>query len=91
VRLSLTLPIICRSRPSDYPGATSKLPLEHRAAETWSNFFVDRLNISIQRGRLDSVFDAALGMLGAISGLSLMFYGSWYYRARRDHSGNFVR
>jgi len=35
-----------------------------------------RLNISIQRGRLDALFNAMLGGLGGISSLVLTFYGA---------------
>jgi ABC-type bacteriocin/lantibiotic exporter with double-glycine peptidase domain len=51
--------------------------LEHRAAENWSNVFVDGLNISIKRGRLDAIFDAMLSLLGMVSSLALMFYGAY--------------
>jgi ABC-type bacteriocin/lantibiotic exporter with double-glycine peptidase domain len=51
--------------------------LEHRAAENWSNFFVDGLNISIKRGQLDAVFNVLLGLLGTISTLTMMFYGMY--------------
>ncbi len=51
--------------------------LEHRAAENWSNVFVDGLNISIKRARLDAIFNALLGMLGTLSTLALMFYGAY--------------
>jgi ABC-type bacteriocin/lantibiotic exporter with double-glycine peptidase domain len=51
--------------------------LEHRAAEKWSNVFVDGLNISIRRGRLEAVFSALLSLLGTVSTLVLMFYGSF--------------
>jgi ABC-type bacteriocin/lantibiotic exporter with double-glycine peptidase domain len=51
--------------------------LEHRAAENWSNVFVDGLNLSIKRGRLDAVFNALLSLLGLVSSLTLMFYGMY--------------
>jgi ABC-type bacteriocin/lantibiotic exporter with double-glycine peptidase domain len=49
--------------------------LEQRAAETWSNVFVDGLNISIRRGRLDAMFNVLLSLLGLINSLALSFYG----------------
>jgi len=49
--------------------------LEHLAAENWSKVFVDGLNLSIKRGRLDAVFNAVLDSLGLVSNLVLMFYG----------------
>ncbi len=51
--------------------------LEHRAAEHWSNVFVDGLNISIRRGRLDAIFSMLLGLMGTVSTLALMFYGTY--------------
>lgn len=51
--------------------------LEHRAAESWSNVFVDGLNIGIKRGKLDATFNVLLSLLGTISSLVLMFYGTY--------------
>ncbi|MBV9762786.1 MAG: peptidase domain-containing ABC transporter [Acidobacteriaceae bacterium] len=51
--------------------------LEHRAAENWSNIFIEGVNISIRRGKLDAAFAATLGLLGAATTLALLFYGSW--------------
>jgi ABC-type bacteriocin/lantibiotic exporter with double-glycine peptidase domain len=51
--------------------------LEHRAAESWSNVFVDGLNIAIKRGKLDATFNVLLSLLGTISSLVLMFYGTY--------------
>jgi ATP-binding cassette subfamily B protein len=51
--------------------------LEHRAAENWSNVFVDGLNISIRRGRLDAIFNVLMNVLGTLSTLTLMFYGAY--------------
>jgi ABC-type bacteriocin/lantibiotic exporter with double-glycine peptidase domain len=51
--------------------------LEHRAAENWSNLFVDSLNISAQRGRLDAIFAALQNLLRAASTLAIMFYGTY--------------
>lgn len=51
--------------------------LEHRAAENWSNVFVDGLNISAARGRVDALFSTLLNLLGTLSGLGLMFYGTF--------------
>jgi ATP-binding cassette subfamily B protein len=50
--------------------------LEMQAAQDWSNVFIDGLNISIQRGRLDALFNALLAGLGGISSLVLTFYGA---------------
>jgi ABC-type bacteriocin/lantibiotic exporter with double-glycine peptidase domain len=51
--------------------------LENRAAENWSNLFVDSLNISIKRGRLDAVFSFLQGLLSTLSILAIMFYGAY--------------
>ncbi len=51
--------------------------LEHRAAENWSNLFVDSLNISVQRGRLDAIFSTLQNLLSTASTLAVMFYGTY--------------
>lgn len=51
--------------------------LEHRAAENWSNLFVEGLNISVQRGRLDATFAIAQNLLSTASTLAIMFYGTY--------------
>lgn len=51
--------------------------LEHRAAENWSNVFIDGLNISIKLGHLDAVFNVMLNVLGTATTLTLMFYGTY--------------
>jgi ABC-type bacteriocin/lantibiotic exporter with double-glycine peptidase domain len=51
--------------------------LEHRAAENWSNLFVDSLNVSVRRGRLDAVFNALQTILITASTLAVMFYGTF--------------
>lgn len=51
--------------------------LEHRAAENWANLFVDGLNVSVQRGRLDAVFNTLQNVLSTASTLAVMFYGTF--------------
>lgn len=51
--------------------------LEHRAAEHWTNLFVDGLNISIGRGRLDAAFGGLLSLLGSATPLTFLFYGTY--------------
>jgi len=51
--------------------------LEHQAAENWSNVFVEGINLSIKRGRLDAMFNVLLGSIGALSTLVMMFYGTY--------------
>jgi ATP-binding cassette subfamily B protein len=51
--------------------------LEHRAAENWSNLFIDGLNISVQRGRLDAIFTTLQNLLGTASSFAVIFYGTY--------------
>ncbi len=51
--------------------------LEHSAAENWSNLFVDGLNVSIKRGRLDAIFSLLQSLLSTVSILAIMFYGAY--------------
>jgi len=51
--------------------------LERRAAEDWSSLFVEGLNISIKRGRVDTLFNTLLSILGTLTTLILMFYGAF--------------
>lgn len=57
--------------------ALKGMGLEGNAAENWSNIFVDGLNISIKRGKLEAIFNALLSALGTVSTLILMFYGAF--------------
>ncbi|HET6843018.1 MAG TPA: peptidase domain-containing ABC transporter [Candidatus Angelobacter sp.] len=51
--------------------------LERRAAENWSNLFVDSLNISIKRGRLDAGLSFLQSLFSTGSTLGIMFYGTY--------------
>jgi ABC-type bacteriocin/lantibiotic exporter with double-glycine peptidase domain len=51
--------------------------LEHRAADNWSNLFIDGLNVSIRRSRLDATFGVFLSLLGIANTMVLMFYGAY--------------
>lgn len=51
--------------------------LEDRAAEMFSNVFIEGVNISIRRGRLDAMFNAMLSALGMVSAFCLMFCGTY--------------
>lgn len=51
--------------------------LEQRAAEHWTNLFVEGLNISIRRGRLDAAFGGILSLLGSATTLTFLFYGTY--------------
>lgn len=51
--------------------------MEHRVAENWSNVFVNSLNVSVRRGRLEAVFSALQSLLGTLSTFAVMFYGTY--------------
>lgn len=48
---------------------------EERAVEHWSNLFVDTLNVSLARGRLQAVIDALLAGLAMASPLAILIFG----------------
>ena len=50
---------------------------EERAVEHWSNLFVDELNVSIARGRLNAIFDSLINALGVASPLMVLSFGGW--------------
>ena len=49
---------------------------EDRAVEHWSNLFVDTLNVSLARGRLQAIVDALLASLAMASPLAILIYGA---------------
>ncbi|MBK6917573.1 MAG: peptidase domain-containing ABC transporter [Deltaproteobacteria bacterium] len=49
---------------------------EARAIERWSNLFTDELNVSLARGRLQAVLDAALGLLRNGAPIALLAVGA---------------
>jgi ATP-binding cassette subfamily B protein len=49
---------------------------EGRALENWSNLFVDELNVSLERGRLQAVIDAAMAALKSASPFAILTYGA---------------
>ncbi len=49
---------------------------ERRAVQHWSNLFVDELNVSLARGRLDAVVNALRGVLSTAAPLILLGYGA---------------
>lgn len=49
---------------------------EHRSVEGWANLFVDVLNVSLQRGRLTALVDAAMAGLGMLSTLAILAFGT---------------
>jgi ATP-binding cassette subfamily B protein len=48
---------------------------EDRAVGHWSNLFVDTLNVSLARGRLQAIIDALLAGLAMVSPLAILIYG----------------
>jgi ATP-binding cassette subfamily B protein len=49
---------------------------EHRAVDQWSHLFVDVLNVSLDRGRLTAMVDAALAALATGSPLVILMFGA---------------
>ncbi len=48
---------------------------EHRSVEQWSHLYVDVLNISLSRGRLQAFVDSTLSALGTASPLVVLIWG----------------
>ena len=49
---------------------------EYRAVDRWSNLFVDALNVSLRRGRLDALVSALLGAFSMASPLVILGTGT---------------
>jgi ATP-binding cassette, subfamily B, bacterial len=52
------------------------LGAERRAVEHWSNLFADELNVALQRGRLNAMFDSVLAALTNASPFVILVYGA---------------
>ncbi len=50
---------------------------EHRALDRWSGMFVDVLNISLERGRLNALVDSAMSTLRLGAPLVILCFGAW--------------
>jgi ATP-binding cassette subfamily B protein len=50
---------------------------EHRAVDRWSGMFVDVLNISLERGRLNALVDSVLSTLQLGAPLVILCFGAW--------------
>jgi ABC-type bacteriocin/lantibiotic exporter with double-glycine peptidase domain len=50
---------------------------EHRALDRWSGMFVDVLNISLERGRLNAVVESLLSALRMGAPLIILCFGAW--------------
>jgi ATP-binding cassette subfamily B protein len=49
---------------------------EHRSVEQWSHLYVDVLNVSLSRGRLQAFVDSTLSALGTASPLIVLVWGA---------------
>jgi ABC-type bacteriocin/lantibiotic exporter with double-glycine peptidase domain len=52
------------------------LGAERRAVEHWSNLFADELNVAIDRGRLNALFDSLMAALATASPFVILVYGA---------------
>lgn len=52
------------------------LGAEQRAVEQWSNLFVDELNVTLERGRLDALFDSLLQTMANASPFVVLILGA---------------
>ncbi len=52
------------------------LGAEDRAVQQWSNLFIDELNVSLERGRLDALFESALQALTTASPFVILAVGA---------------
>lgn len=50
---------------------------EYRSVESWSNLYVDVLNVSLKRGRLDAWVEAIQGALRVGAPVVILLYGGW--------------
>jgi ATP-binding cassette subfamily B protein len=50
--------------------------VEHRAVASWSNLFVDEVNVALRRGRLDALVETVMGALRLVSPLALLLLGA---------------
>jgi ATP-binding cassette, subfamily B, bacterial len=50
--------------------------VEHRAVATWSNLFVDEVNVALRRGRLDALVESVMSALRLVSPLALLLVGA---------------
>ncbi len=50
---------------------------EHRAVDRWSGMFVDVLNVSLERGRLNAVVESLLSALRMGAPLIILCFGAW--------------
>src|SRR5690606_13213531 len=56
--------------------ALKSMGAEYRALDRWSNLFVDSLNVSLRRGRLDALVGSLLGAFGVAAPLLILATGT---------------
>ena len=49
--------------------------VEHRAISTWSNLFVEEVNVALRRGRLDALVESVISALRLVSPVALLLLG----------------
>jgi ATP-binding cassette, subfamily B, bacterial len=64
--------------------------IEHRAVQHWSNLFVDVLNVSLERGRLQAVTESITSMLRMASPLAILVVGTWMVLRRELSLGEML-
>lgn len=79
--MSRTLQVQARARTYQVQmlsgiGTLKALGAEQQAIERWSNCFVDELNVSLARGRLDALFEAAMNALTTASPFVVLAFGA---------------
>ena len=79
--MSKTLQVQARSRTYQVQllsgiATLKALGAEQQAVDRWSNLFVDELNVSLARGRLDAFFDAAINTLTTASPFVVLAFGA---------------
>ena len=57
-------------------GTLKACAAEGRAVERWSNLYIDELNVSLERGRMQAVIDGTAGLLGSSSPVIILAFGA---------------
>lgn len=79
--MSKTLQVQARSRNYQVQlfagiGTLKAIGAEQQAVDRWSSLFVDELNVSLSRGRLDALFEAAMNTLTTASPFVVLAFGA---------------
>ncbi|MCP3164274.1 peptidase domain-containing ABC transporter [Myxococcus qinghaiensis] len=64
--------------------------LELRAVQNWSSLYVDMLNVTLDRGRLEALFDSVTAALRMASPLILMMAGAYQVMTRQLSLGEML-